>query len=76
MTKKDFWRNLPREKREEMAISLKTTHEGLRQIFMYGQKTGAKKARALAAYTGIGAHEFCPAAFSADDVLSLNIAND
>lgn len=76
MTKKDFWKKLPRERREELAISLGTTHEGLRQVFMYGQKTGAKRARALAEHTGIGAHEFCPEAFSVDDALSLNLKHE
>jgi len=69
MNKRQFWTDLTRSEREAMANELGTTHESSRQVFMYGKKTSAIRARALAEYTGIGAHEFCPA-FNANDVLA------
>ena len=74
MTKKDYWKRLSRSRREELAVHIGTSTGYLRQVFMYDKKTGAKRARLLAAETGgvFGAHEFCPDAFSESDSLSIH----
>ena len=61
------------EQKEALAKSAATSSGYLRQVFVYNRSTGATMARVLAEETGIGAHEFCPDAFSPDDVLSLNL---
>ncbi|WP_297533466.1 hypothetical protein [Thalassolituus sp.] len=74
MTKKEFWKRLGRERKEAIANHVGTSTGYLRQVFMYDKKTGAKRARILAAETDglFGAHEFCPDAFSESDSLSID----
>lgn len=72
MTKREFWKKLEADQKQSMADEVGSTTAYLRQVFMYGRHTGAKKARQLAALTGgvVGAHEFCPEAYSELDCLS------
>ena len=73
MTKKTFWKNLSAKEKRVVATSLGTSVDYLRQVFIYGKTTGPKRARELSAQTGgaIGAHEFCPDAYSEADSLSI-----
>ena len=73
MTKKDFWRKMKPKERDAFAKSVRSTPGHLRQVFMYDRRTSADLARDLFNATGgvIGAHEFCPGAFSEADRLCI-----
>ena len=73
MNKRAFWKAADKSKKRQIAASADTSVEYLRQVFMYDRACGAKKARLLSAATdgAIGAHEFCPDAFSESDSLSI-----
>lgn len=74
MTKKQYWKTLNASERLALAEALNTSSEYLRLVFMHDKKTSAARARAISEYSKgvVGAHEFCPSAFSADDNLSTN----
>jgi len=78
MTKRKFWKGLTKDQRALLAERLGTSEGYLRQVFMYGKTTGAKRARAISAETGgaLGPHEFCPDAFSESDSLSVENVSD
>lgn len=78
MTKREFWKAATSEQKEAIAASVDSTVGYIRQVFMYDRQTSPKKARILSAQTGgaLGAHEFCPDAFSESDSLSVENVSD
>lgn len=74
MTKKMYWKGLTAAEKRALAIAIGTSVDYLRQVFVHGKKTGADRARRLFVETGgsVGAHEFCPGAFSEADRLDVN----
>lgn len=78
MKRKTYWKELNASQKAALADAVGTSVNYLRQVFIYGRRTGAHRARLLSAETGgvVGAHEFCPGAFSESDRLDIQSDNN
>lgn len=69
--KKQIWKKLTADEKQSLAQELDVSVDFLRQVFVHNRQTTPARARFLAEYSGIGAHEFC-SAFLPGDVLMFS----
>lgn len=60
---KKCWADMDSDQKKQLADSLGTTVEYLRQVFLYGKQTGALRAKKLGQNTGLEAADFRPDLF-------------